>query len=547
MQDRATRLAREERRRAEKRLRNQTEDLRYALKKLTPPVELDTPYDQAVPQFSALLEFQALEGHDDARKEAYARYMDRLKEKAEDKKSRRRDDDGARRSSRAKDNLGGYSDDDGSVTSAPKRRRKDHDAVVEGDDAHSSPRSTRRDEERSSRHHRSSRYDDDRDRDRSRRDRDYDERRKNKDRRSSKYDDDEARSSRYDDDIRRRDDKRSRPQSRERGDDKLRESKVSRRLLFAPLSIAYPVCLCSASRLTPQQLRRRTARRASSMDDADPRSCQYPLLIDPYRAMQTSTAADRLQTPVPVSCRHSLVYQFIATDGVCSQSTTNPRNQHAPSDGPASPSLLLLLLSDAVRIRAELPGASVFPVEDIGTVQAGLVSEVPLERERAAADAPEDPQGEEGHGWPSFAGSLMRGHVDEVRREEGEGIVELELLLDDLVDSPEVLFLEVLLQQLPVERVELPCQVRDGRADQVGEQTTVLGWVVERVVRHALGDPEFERLDVPVELGVFGYVARHTTGHVLLDDCADGRVSSEYYARRDKRDGRGKMVFSSRA
>jgi pre-mRNA-processing factor 40 len=42
---RAVRLAKEERRRQEKRLRNQIEDLRYVLRKLEPPIDLDASYE----------------------------------------------------------------------------------------------------------------------------------------------------------------------------------------------------------------------------------------------------------------------------------------------------------------------------------------------------------------------------------------------------------------------------------------------------------------------------------------------------------------------
>jgi pre-mRNA-processing factor 40 len=45
LQARAARLAKEERRRQEKRLRNQIEDLRYALRKVEPPIDIEASYE----------------------------------------------------------------------------------------------------------------------------------------------------------------------------------------------------------------------------------------------------------------------------------------------------------------------------------------------------------------------------------------------------------------------------------------------------------------------------------------------------------------------
>jgi len=124
--DSAARIAKEEKRRAEKRLRNQIEDLRYALKKLSPPIKLDTPYEEALERFSHLAEFKVLEGQDEGRKEAFNRYMERLKEKAslEDKRSRRKEEEPYRSESRKKGSLAQLSDNE-SVNSASKRRRRD--------------------------------------------------------------------------------------------------------------------------------------------------------------------------------------------------------------------------------------------------------------------------------------------------------------------------------------------------------------------------------------------------------------------------------------
>lgn len=150
LHDSAVRTAKEEKRRAEKRLRNQIEDFRYALKKLVPPIEIDTPYGEALERFKDVPEFKALEGQDEGRKEAYNRYMERLKEKAtaEDKKTRRKDEDPLRSELKKKSSLHQHSDNE-SIDSSSKRRRKD--LFDEGKHhRHLSPRSNRLDENLSS-------------------------------------------------------------------------------------------------------------------------------------------------------------------------------------------------------------------------------------------------------------------------------------------------------------------------------------------------------------------------------------------------------------
>ncbi|CEQ40246.1 SPOSA6832_01840 [Sporobolomyces salmonicolor] len=72
---RAVRMAKEERRRAEKKLRLLVDDLRYAYKKLDPPVDLDSTYEDDTP------EFQALEDNEDARRTAFDKFIKRQKEK----------------------------------------------------------------------------------------------------------------------------------------------------------------------------------------------------------------------------------------------------------------------------------------------------------------------------------------------------------------------------------------------------------------------------------------------------------------------------------
>ncbi|KAH9823196.1 hypothetical protein DFH28DRAFT_351553 [Melampsora americana] len=180
LHDEVVRIAKEERRRFEKRLRNQIEDLRYALKKLSPPIELDTPYEEATQRFSHLQEYKSLEGQEDGRKEAYNRYMERLKEKAtlEEKRTKRKDEDMPRGDYRKKSLLQ-HSDDEGSIISSSKRKKRD---LLDEDkpNRHSSPRSGRREDIHSSpRGPKDSREERDQDRSKERdrnggRDRDYD-------------------------------------------------------------------------------------------------------------------------------------------------------------------------------------------------------------------------------------------------------------------------------------------------------------------------------------------------------------------------------------
>ncbi|KWU46145.1 hypothetical protein RHOSPDRAFT_32138 [Rhodotorula sp. JG-1b] len=82
LQHRAVRAKRDERRRAEKRIRILVDDLRYALKKVDPPIDVDTAtYEEVVPLVNETDEWKALEGNDDARKQAWEKFVRRQKEK----------------------------------------------------------------------------------------------------------------------------------------------------------------------------------------------------------------------------------------------------------------------------------------------------------------------------------------------------------------------------------------------------------------------------------------------------------------------------------
>ncbi|GAA5861781.1 hypothetical protein JCM3774_001299 [Rhodotorula dairenensis] len=82
LQHRAVRAKRDERRRAEKRIRVLVDDLRYALKKVDPPIDVDAAtYEDVVPLLNETDEWKALEGNDDARKQAWEKFVRRQKEK----------------------------------------------------------------------------------------------------------------------------------------------------------------------------------------------------------------------------------------------------------------------------------------------------------------------------------------------------------------------------------------------------------------------------------------------------------------------------------
>ncbi|VDB84826.1 unnamed protein product [Peniophora sp. CBMAI 1063] len=91
----------EAKKKAERRQRHLQDDLRYALKKLPQPIDVSTPYEDAVPAMEELPEYKALD--DEGRRAAFAKFIKRQKERLEE---RQRDP----------------SEDGGSVTS---RKRKD--------------------------------------------------------------------------------------------------------------------------------------------------------------------------------------------------------------------------------------------------------------------------------------------------------------------------------------------------------------------------------------------------------------------------------------
>ncbi|OZJ03151.1 hypothetical protein BZG36_03886 [Bifiguratus adelaidae] len=108
----------EELRKQEKRLRRKKDDLRYVMKKLEPPVQLTDTWEQVAPRLEEYEEFKALD--DDARQEAFQKFMRRLKEKQEGKSDDEEDDESRSRKDDTEDGEAKHS-------SRHKRRHHDHD------------------------------------------------------------------------------------------------------------------------------------------------------------------------------------------------------------------------------------------------------------------------------------------------------------------------------------------------------------------------------------------------------------------------------------
>lgn len=192
MHDAALKKQADEKRRAERRLRHQQDDFRYALKKLPEPLDLSLSYEDAVPLIEHLPEYKALESAE-ARRAAFAKFVKRQKE-------------------RLRETAGS---EDGGSTNGRKRKepsrdyRDEHDRERERDrDSH---RDDRERERRGSKHYyRHDDYDHGYSRSREYRDRDRDEKERDRDRdreyRSSKHYRDEKEDKKRDRERERRSD-----------------------------------------------------------------------------------------------------------------------------------------------------------------------------------------------------------------------------------------------------------------------------------------------------------------------------------------------------
>ncbi|KIK61630.1 hypothetical protein GYMLUDRAFT_58693 [Collybiopsis luxurians FD-317 M1] len=191
LHDAAVKKQADEKRRAERRIRHLQEDLRYALRKLPEPLDINLSYEEAVPLMEHLQEFQALEDEENKRT-AFTKFVKRQKERMRE---------------------AALSEDGGSTSG---RKRKDPPA---SEQSHERDRGDRDRRERERERERESSY---RDRDRDRGGKDYDSRNSRHhyrhdeyDRRGSRdYDRDYRSSKHHDKDDRRRE----RERDRDRGD-----------------------------------------------------------------------------------------------------------------------------------------------------------------------------------------------------------------------------------------------------------------------------------------------------------------------------------------
>ncbi|EIW79152.1 hypothetical protein CONPUDRAFT_107252 [Coniophora puteana RWD-64-598 SS2] len=201
LHDQAVKKQSDERRRQERKQRHLQDDLRYALRKLPEPLNLDATYEEAVPLIEHLPEYKALED-EEGRRAAFAKYVKRQKERIReaasedggsttsrkrkeptrddrdrdrDYRDRTREYDRDGRGSRRHrgDDYDGYSRDSRDRDHKDSRSGKDREyrsrhARDDRDDYHRSRRSPRSDHGRGSRHDDAPPYDDERDRSRDR-------------------------------------------------------------------------------------------------------------------------------------------------------------------------------------------------------------------------------------------------------------------------------------------------------------------------------------------------------------------------------------------
>ncbi|KAL5536709.1 PRP40 [Sanghuangporus sanghuang] len=161
-----------ERRRAERKQRHMQDDLRYALKKLPEPIDINMSYDDAVSLMQDLPEYKALE--EEGRRTAFAKFMKRQKERMREREREMSEDGGSTTSRRRKEPVGR----DGKESERDRDRERERDREKE--------------DSRSSKHHRRSHGVDyegrrdkeyrDRDRDREREYRDKDKEYRDRDR-----------------------------------------------------------------------------------------------------------------------------------------------------------------------------------------------------------------------------------------------------------------------------------------------------------------------------------------------------------------------------
>lgn len=92
----------DERRRAERRQRHLQDDLRYALRKLSEPIDLSMSYEEAVPLMQDLPEYKAIED-EEGRKAAFSKYIKRQRERLREREREASEDGGSTTSRKRKE------------------------------------------------------------------------------------------------------------------------------------------------------------------------------------------------------------------------------------------------------------------------------------------------------------------------------------------------------------------------------------------------------------------------------------------------------------
>ncbi|KAF5383593.1 hypothetical protein D9615_003571 [Tricholomella constricta] len=181
LHDAAVKKQAEEKRRAERKQRHLQDDLRYAMKKLSEPLDIALPYEEIVPLIQHLPEYQAVED-DEGRRAAFAKYVKRQKERMREVAS----EDGASTTSRkrkepVRDHRDGDRDRDRGDRDREREKERDKDRDRERDrdrDREPHHRERERDRDRAKDYDRVKEYDRDA---RSSRHHRYDERRSSRD------------------------------------------------------------------------------------------------------------------------------------------------------------------------------------------------------------------------------------------------------------------------------------------------------------------------------------------------------------------------------
>ncbi|KAI0343200.1 hypothetical protein BDW22DRAFT_1484047 [Trametopsis cervina] len=151
----------DEKRRAERRQRHLQDDLRYALKKLTEPIDIALSFEEAVPLMQDLPEYKAIDD-EEGRRAAFTKYVKRQKERLRERERDASEDGGSATSRRRKEprERDGERDRDRERERDKERDReyrgkdKDREHERERDREREDNHHDRDEERRSTRHHR---------------------------------------------------------------------------------------------------------------------------------------------------------------------------------------------------------------------------------------------------------------------------------------------------------------------------------------------------------------------------------------------------------